>query len=488
MIARVSGAGIVDWTREIALQGCKTTLAFSIEQDANGIIYVGGQAEKCSDDPRSRGYIARLGSNGIALSIIELGELDQVRSLTTRGGNILASGGVHGGSAVVSLTPSGVRLWTRSSDDFNFDATIESIAAGAGGIYICGADYHSRQLLLAKLDEKGGVIRSWKYPNRSTPTLAPCLIADPLRGGLVLLGQGSGTREEVVRIPSDGAPTPGVIIDNKLGFTRGYGISGDGLTLYIGGPDNDKGPSRTQILRYVLPASQSLLPVAGACLSPDRQARIYAKKRLADEAERAAQTSIAARFEALLQETPWTTEQKNQSRMRYTFYTESDHISQKKARIQQFHQQLTIAGPSDCSDIEFRLILELESLPIFQQSQAKRADQVARDALYLSRPDGAAPASADLQHLQYRWTQTVQSRSSRYLRWPSEAPPPPGVCRVDLTLSAEGSLLDLRVIESSGNPEFDAVVLSALRQGAPYPPVLPPLTSNTAIRIGFRGK
>ncbi|WP_157622981.1 hypothetical protein [Solimonas soli] len=63
---------------------------------------------------------------------------------------------------------------------------------------------------------------------------------------------------EVVRIPAVGVPTIGTFIENPLGFTRGHGISDDGRTFYIGGPDSDKGPSKTQIIRYILPDAQNV--------------------------------------------------------------------------------------------------------------------------------------------------------------------------------------------------------------------------------------
>jgi len=90
----------------------------------------------------------------------------------------------------------------------------------------------------------------------------------------------------------------------------------------------------------------------------------------------------------------------------------------------------------------------------------------------------AAPASApgqagiatDLPNFPYPWY-ISQIRQSLWNQWSSRMPRQKGECVVVFTLLPNGRLVDLRTEESSGDSAFDLTALSAVQDGAPYPPL-----------------
>jgi protein TonB len=79
----------------------------------------------------------------------------------------------------------------------------------------------------------------------------------------------------------------------------------------------------------------------------------------------------------------------------------------------------------------------------------------------------AAPIPARARDLE-----AVRERIARTLRYPPRARDLgwEGRCLVEFVLLADGTIRQLRVIESSGRPLLDAAALAAVQRGLPFPP------------------
>ncbi|MCX5794038.1 MAG: energy transducer TonB [Elusimicrobia bacterium] len=91
-----------------------------------------------------------------------------------------------------------------------------------------------------------------------------------------------------------------------------------------------------------------------------------------------------------------------------------------------------------------------------------------------SAPASGAPAQAgiatDMPNFPYPWY-ISQIRQVLWEQWSSRMPKGAGECVVVFTLLPNGRFVDLRTEESSGDPAFDLAALSAVQDGAPYPPL-----------------
>jgi len=96
-------------------------------------------------------------------------------------------------------------------------------------------------------------------------------------------------------------------------------------------------------------------------------------------------------------------------------------------------------------------------------------------------PPGQTGVVTDLPNFPYPWYVT-QLRQSLWNQWSGRMPKDQGECVVVFTLLPNGSFVDLRTEESSGDAAFDLCALSAVQDGAPYPP-LPPGFKDPFLKI-----
>lgn len=91
---------------------------------------------------------------------------------------------------------------------------------------------------------------------------------------------------------------------------------------------------------------------------------------------------------------------------------------------------------------------------------------------------GEASASApgeggivtDMPNFPYPWY-ISQLRAALWAQWLARMPKESGQCVVVFSLLPNGSIVDLRTEESSGDSSFDLTALSAVQDAAPYPPL-----------------
>ena len=106
--------------------------------------------------------------------------------------------------------------------------------------------------------------------------------------------------------------------------------------------------------------------------------------------------------------------------------------------------------------------------------ETKPAAAPAPQAPAAGAPAAGAPGEAgiatDLPNFPYPWY-ISQLRQSLWNQWSARMPKEKGECVVVFSLLPNGRFADLRTEESSGDPAFDLVALSAVQDGAPYPPL-----------------
>lgn len=89
-------------------------------------------------------------------------------------------------------------------------------------------------------------------------------------------------------------------------------------------------------------------------------------------------------------------------------------------------------------------------------------------------PTSGAPSqpglATDMPNFPYPWY-ISQIRQVLWEQWSSRMPKGGGECVVVFSLLPNGHFADLRTEESSGDPAFDLAALSAVQDGAPYPPL-----------------
>jgi protein TonB len=102
------------------------------------------------------------------------------------------------------------------------------------------------------------------------------------------------------------------------------------------------------------------------------------------------------------------------------------------------------------------------------------AAPAAPPAATAGAPASGAPAQAgiitDMPNFPYPWY-ISQIRQILWAQWSGRMPKAGGECIVVFSLLPNGQFADLRTEESSGDPTFDLAALSAVQDGAPYPPL-----------------
>lgn len=83
---------------------------------------------------------------------------------------------------------------------------------------------------------------------------------------------------------------------------------------------------------------------------------------------------------------------------------------------------------------------------------------------------GAAGIETDMPNFPYPWY-ISQVRASLWSRWSARMPKQAGECVVSFSLLPNGSIVDLRTEQSSGDSAFDLAALSVAQDAAPYPPL-----------------
>ncbi len=83
---------------------------------------------------------------------------------------------------------------------------------------------------------------------------------------------------------------------------------------------------------------------------------------------------------------------------------------------------------------------------------------------------GQAGVATDLPNFPYPWY-ISQIRQILWNQWSARMPKDTGECVVVFTLLRNGGIVDLRTEESAGDSAFDLTALSAVQDGAPYPPL-----------------
>lgn len=83
---------------------------------------------------------------------------------------------------------------------------------------------------------------------------------------------------------------------------------------------------------------------------------------------------------------------------------------------------------------------------------------------------GDAGVSADMPNFPYPWYIT-QVRQALWNLWSQRMPRSGGEAVVVFSILPDGSVVDLRTEESSGDPAFDIAALGAAQDAAPFPPL-----------------
>lgn len=94
---------------------------------------------------------------------------------------------------------------------------------------------------------------------------------------------------------------------------------------------------------------------------------------------------------------------------------------------------------------------------------------------------GAAGISADMPNFPYPWYIT-RVRQMLWQQWQARMPREAGESVVVFSLLPNGSVVDLRTEQSSGDSAFDLTALAAVQDAAPYPP-LPPQFSEPFLKV-----
>lgn len=99
-----------------------------------------------------------------------------------------------------------------------------------------------------------------------------------------------------------------------------------------------------------------------------------------------------------------------------------------------------------------------------------------------------AQAGGSAAGLEREWAARVQSRIARAQRYPA-GERAEGTVRVALTLGRDGSLRDVGLAGSSGNPALDRAAVEAVRRAGRFPAAPPGLRGDSfrfAVRVAFR--
>ncbi|MBI3296858.1 MAG: TonB family protein [Elusimicrobia bacterium] len=99
---------------------------------------------------------------------------------------------------------------------------------------------------------------------------------------------------------------------------------------------------------------------------------------------------------------------------------------------------------------------------------------------------GAASVSADMPDFPYPWYLT-SLRQKLWARWSEKMPPGPAECLVMFSILRDGTIVDVRIEETSGDRAFDYAASSAVRASAPLPP-LPPAFREKFLNVHVQFK
>ncbi|MFA6318353.1 MAG: TonB family protein [Elusimicrobiota bacterium] len=88
----------------------------------------------------------------------------------------------------------------------------------------------------------------------------------------------------------------------------------------------------------------------------------------------------------------------------------------------------------------------------------------------ISGVPGSGGVVTDLPNFPYPWY-ISQVRSRLWSQWSSRMPSETGLTVVVFTIMPDGSLVDIRTEESSGDPTFDLAAMAAARDAGPFPPL-----------------
>ncbi|MBI4678082.1 MAG: cell envelope integrity protein TolA [Elusimicrobia bacterium] len=88
----------------------------------------------------------------------------------------------------------------------------------------------------------------------------------------------------------------------------------------------------------------------------------------------------------------------------------------------------------------------------------------------ISGAPGSGGIVTDLPNFPYPWY-ISQVRAALWSQWSSRMPAEEGLAVVVFTIMPDGSLVDVRVEESSGDPNFDLSAMAAAQDAGPYPPL-----------------
>ncbi len=139
--------------------------------------------------------------------------------------------------------------------------------------------------------------------------------------------------------------------------------------------------------------------------------------------------------------------------------TEADEFSSRR------HKRAPLPRPS---------LLRGWSEPIAEEKPVASVPTATPQPAAAGEPARGAPGQAgiatDMPNFPYPWY-ISQIRQILWEQWSSRMPKWAGECVVVFSLLPNGRFADLRTEESSGDRAFDLTALSAVQDGAPYPPL-----------------
>lgn len=119
-------------------------------------------------------------------------------------------------------------------------------------------------------------------------------------------------------------------------------------------------------------------------------------------------------------------------------------------------------------------------------SMAPAAGAPASGAAGAGPGDGLGSVSADMPDFPYPWYLT-SLRQRLWERWSQRMPPYFAECVVQFSILRDGSLVDVRVEETSGDGAFDSAAAAAVKAAGPLAP-LPPQFKERFLKVHVQFK